>query len=411
MRPTFIPAGTIPLRLPRKESTMKRQSAASRPQLLPLSLSCLVLLVAGTGCSRASESATAKAQGDKAAAAAPAKPAAGQTTPAPAAPGTATPAAPGAPGAPGAAPATAVKPVDPAKLPAVVARVNGQEIKKDDFLKEVKGVQARMAQQGAPADAAPPTLYHQVLDGMIARTLLENEAKTQGISVTDDEVKKQLDQTRGQFPSPEEFKKALAAEGVTEAQLQDNLKRQMAIQKYIQAKVVDASKVTDADTKTFYDQNKDKMKQPERLHLRHILVKTEKDAPAADKQKAQAKANGLMARLKKGEDFAKLATENSDDPGSKAQGGDLSWVSRGDTVPTFEQAAFALKAKNEMSPVVESPFGYHIIQLLERQDESTVPYEQVKDKITEFLKQRQAQQGVQERIQALKAKAKVETFI
>jgi peptidyl-prolyl cis-trans isomerase C len=400
---------------------MKRQSAASRPQLLPLSLSCLVLLVAGAGCSRASESATAKAQGaqgDKLAAttAAPAKPATSATsaTSAPAAAGqTGTAAsAPGAPGAPGAPAPAAEKPIDPAKLPTVVARVNGQEIKKDDLLKEVKGVQARMAQQGAPAEAAAPAgLYHQVLDGMIARTLLESDAKAAGIGVTDDEVKKQLEQTKGQFPSPEAYKKALADEGMTETQLQDNFKRQMAIQKYIQAKVVDPSKVTDADTKTFYDQNKDKMKQPERLHLRHILVKVEKNAPAADKQKAEAKATGLLARVKKGEDFAKVATESSDDPGSKAQGGDLSWISKGDTVEPFEKAAFALKTKNEISPVVESPFGFHIIQLLEHQDEGTIPYDQVKDRIGEMLKQRQAQQGIQDRIQALKAKAKVETFI
>ncbi|HEV7516947.1 MAG TPA: SurA N-terminal domain-containing protein, partial [Thermoanaerobaculia bacterium] len=209
---------------------MKRQSAAFRPQFLPLSLSCLVLLVAGTGCSRAS--VMADIQGDKPAAATPAKPAS-QPAAAPGAPpvtgaAAAAAAAPQAGAASAAAPAADAKPIDPAKLPAVVARVNGQEIKKDDFLKEVKGVQTRMAQQqGVPADAAPPGLYHQVLDGMIARTLLENEAKTQGIAVTDDEVKKQLDQTRGQFPNPEAYKKALAEEGLTETQLQDNFKRQM----------------------------------------------------------------------------------------------------------------------------------------------------------------------------------------
>jgi parvulin-like peptidyl-prolyl isomerase len=396
---------------------MKRQSAASRPQLLPLSLSCLVLLLVGAGCSRASESVMGKAQGGPGD-----KPAAAQatsTTPAtPAAPAAGTPAtgAPGAavPGAavPGAAAPAAEKPIDPAKLPSVVARVNGQEIKKDDLLKEVKGVQARMAQQGAPAEAtAPPGLYHQVLDGMIARTLLESDAKAQGIAVTDDEVKKQLEQIKGQFPNPEAYTKALATEGLTEAQLQENFKRQMAVQKYIKTKVVDESKVTDAATKTFYDQNKDKMKQPERLHLRHILVKLDKDAPAADKQKAEAKANDLLARLKKGEDFGKLAMENSDDPGSKPKGGDLDWVAKGDTVEPFEKAAFALKTKNEISPVVESPFGFHIIQLLDRQAEGTVPYDQVKDRIGEMLKQRQAQEGVQERIQTLKAKAKVETFL
>jgi peptidyl-prolyl cis-trans isomerase C len=389
---------------------MTRQSAASRSRLLPLPLSCLVLLLAGAGCSRASESVMAKAQGGPGD-----KPAAAQATSATPAPATGAPGAvPGAavPGVAGAPAAPAEKPIDPAKLPAVVARVNGQEIKKDELLKEVKGVQARMAQQGAPAEAtAPAGLYHQVLDGMIARTLLESDAKAQGIAVTDDEVKKQLEQVKGQFPNPEAYTKALASEGLTEAQLQENFKRQMAVQKYIQAKVVDPSKVTDADTKTFYDQNKDKMKQPERLHLRHILVKLDKDAPAADKQKAQTKANELLARLKKGEDFAKLAMENSDDPGSKPNGGDLDWVARGNTVEPFEKAAFALKTKNEISPVVESPFGFHIIQLLDRQAEGTIPYDQVKDRIGEMLKQRQAQQGVQQRIEALKAKAKVETFI
>jgi len=293
----------------------------------------------------------------------------------------------------------------------VVAKVNGQDIKKDDLVKEVKGVQARMAQQGAPAGALPANLYHQVLDGMIARTLLEGDAKAQGVTVTDDEVKKQIDQAKSQFPNADDFKKALATEGVTEAQLADIFRHQLTIQKYIETQVTNSIKVTDEATKTFYDQNKDKMQQPEKLHLRHILVKVDKAAPAADKQKAETKANELLARLKKGEDFAKLATENSDDPGSKPQGGDLSWISRGDTVEPFEKAAFALKAKNEISPVVLSPFGYHIIQLLERQDASTVPYDQVKERIAEMLKQRQTQEGIQTRVQALKAKAEIKTFI
>jgi peptidyl-prolyl cis-trans isomerase C len=388
---------------------MTRNSASPRPQVLPLTLSCLLLLVAGAGCSRASESSTAK-QGDKPAAAAPAAP----CTPATPAPG-AKPAAgaPGtAPGAPGAPAAEA--PANPDKFPAVVARINGTDIKKEDLVKEAKGIQARMAQEGGPgaaANAAPAGLYHQVLDGMIARKLLETDAKAQGITVTDDDIKKQLEQAKSQFPTPEAFAKALATEGLTEQQLKDNFKRQMTIQKYVQAKILDSVKVTDEATKAFYDQNKDKMKQPERLHLRHILIKVEKDAPAADKQKAHTKADGLLARVKKGEDFAKLATENSDDPGSKAQGGDLSWVSRGDTVEPFEKAAFALKDKNEISPVVESTFGFHIIQLLERQPEGLVPYEQVKDRIGEMLKQRQAQTEVQNKIQALRAKADVKTFI
>jgi peptidyl-prolyl cis-trans isomerase C len=118
-----------------------------------------------------------------------------------------------------------------------------------------------------------------------------------------------------------------------------------------------------------------------------------------------------LKRLKAGEDFAKLAQENSEDPGSQPRGGDLGWMARGQTPPPFEQAAFALKKPNDISPVVESPFGYHIIQLLERQPAAEIPYEQVKDRLGMMLKQQQAQQQIEARVKELRSKAKVEIYI
>jgi len=250
-----------------------------------------------------------------------------------------------------------------------------------------------------------------VLDGMIAKQLLMTDAKAQGIVVTDAEVKQQVDQLKSRFPNPAEFTKALAAQGMTEATLADTAREQLTVQKYVETKVMaNVPPASDAAVKSFYDQNLDKMKQPERRHLRHILIKADKDTSAADKQKAKAKADSLLAQLKKGGDFAALAKANSDDPGSKDNGGDLSWIQKGQTVPTFEQAAWALK-KNELSPVVESPFGYHIIQLLDVQDARTMPYEEVKSRIGDFLKQQQRQNQVKAKIQDLRNKAKVETFI
>src|SRR5579863_280207 len=156
------------------------------------------------GCSRGSagEQATAApAPAAAAPAAAPASPSAKPATPG-AAPATTTP---------GAAPAAPA--ISPEKLPAVVARVNGEEIKKDDLLKGVQQIQQRM--QGAPAgDAA---VYHQVLDAMIARTLLEQEAKAEGVTVSDDEVQKQVDQLKSQLGSADAFKKELDREGISEA--------------------------------------------------------------------------------------------------------------------------------------------------------------------------------------------------
>ena len=132
---------------------------------------------------------------------------------------------------------------------------------------------------------------------------------------------------------------------------------------------------------------------------------------AEDKKKARAKVDELLAKLKAGGDFAKIAEESSDDPGSKPRGGDLSWVSRGQMVPPFESAAFALKQPNEISPVVESQYGFHIIQLLEHQNAGLVPYDEVKDRIAGFLKQQQQKEKFFDHIKTLKDKAKVEIFI
>lgn len=375
----------------------------SSPRRLPLLSLSLALLLAGVGCSHASE-------GEQAATKAPAqtKPA---TAPAPASStAAAAPAAPAAP-PPGAPAGTANATVTPDKLPAVVAKVNGQDIKKTELLKEADGLKSQIGGATLPA-ALPASFYRQVLDGMIAKQLLMADAKASGIVVTDAEVKQQLDQLKGRFPNPAEFNKALAAQGLTEAALADTAREQLTVQKYVETKVMaNVPPASDAAVKSFYDQNLDKMKQPERRHLRHILVKVDKGASEADKAKAKAKADGLLAQLKKGGDFAALAKASSDDPGSKENGGDLNWVQKGQTVPTFEQAAWALKTKNEISPVVESPFGYHIIQLLDVQDARTMPYDEVKSRIADFLKQRQSQDQVKAKIQDLRTKAKVEVFI
>lgn len=379
----------------------------SSPRRLPLLSLSLALLLVGVGCSHASEGeqAAAKAPAQTKPATAPAQ--AGSTAAVPAKP--AAPAAAPAPGAPPAGTANAT--VTPDKLPAVVAKVNGQDIKKTELLKEADGLKSQIGGATLPA-ALPASFYRQVLDGMIAKQLLMADAKASGIVVTDAEVKQQLDQLKGRFPNPAEFTKALAAQGLTEATLADTAREQLTVQKYVETKVMaNVPPASDAAVKSFYDQNLDKMKQPERRHLRHILVKVDKGASEADKAKAKAKADGLLAQLKKGGDFAALAKASSDDPGSKENGGDLNWVQKGQTVPTFEQAAWALKTKNEISPVVESPFGYHIIQLLDVQDARTMPYDEVKSRIGEFLKQRQSQDQVKAKIQDLRTKAKVEVFI
>ncbi len=247
--------------------------------------------------------------------------------------------------------------------------------------------------------------YREILDGIIAHDLLLQEAKALGISVTEAEAEQMLLGFKSQFPSEEAFQKQLTANKMTEAQLKQKMQQDddSKVNKLIETRIMRSVQVSEADARTFYDQNQARMKTPPQVHLRHILIKT---GP-----QAREKADGLLAQIKDGGDFAKLAAESSDDPGSKARGGDLSWVTPGQTVPAFEKAAFALKQPNDLSPVVQTQFGYHIIQLVERKEGQAVPFEQAKNRIGAMLRDEKMKEALRAHVQGLKAKGKVEVFI
>ncbi len=295
------------------------------------------------------------------------------------------------------------------KMPDVVAKVNGQVIKKDDLLKGAQVVQMQLAQRGQPV-ALTPEVYKRVLDELVGITLLQQEAKAQHIGPTDQELDKQVAARKKQFPSEEVYQKALKQTGLTEALLRQQTRDQLAVQKYVESQVISKAEVSEQATKDFYEKNKDQIRSPDRMHVRHILIAAKAGAAPAEKEKARTKAEDLHKQLTGGADFAKLATANSDDPTSKVRGGDLDWIAPGQTPPAFEKAAMALKP-NEISPVVETPFGFHVIQLVERQAAAQVPYEQVKGRLAAMLKQKQAQESVQARIKELKAKAKVDVYL
>lgn len=162
----------------------------------------------------------------------------------------------------------------------------------------------------------------------------------------------------------------------------DNFLANEYLRKEVAAKVA----VSDDDLKSYYDTHQDEFKTPEMVRARHILIKVDKSASEEDKKQAQKKAEDILSKIKAGEDFAKLASEFSDDPGSKSKGGDLGFFARGRMVKPFEDAVLALKV-GEVSGIVESPFGYHIIKAEERKDAGVEPYDTAKDKIKQKLVQ------------------------
>ena len=169
-----------------------------------------------------------------------------------------------------------------------------------------------------------------------------------------------------------------------------------------QAKVADTIQVTDAQIQDYYNGHKDDYRTPERVHARHILLSTA-NKPKDEVPKIQAQAEALLKQIKGGGDFAELAKKNSQDPGSAQKGGDLGWVSRGQMVKNFEDAVFTLKP-NEISNVVTTEYGFHIIQVLEKQSAHLQTLDEVKPAITVALKN----QNVFERMQELADKARAE---
>ena len=325
-------------------------------------------------------------------------------TPAAAATSTAAPAA-GPTGAQAPAVPAPAKPV-PAQLPDVLAKVNGQDVKKSDFDMLVRDMELG---QGPIPPERRDEVVRSTLDRLITYTVLSQEAKTRKVTCTEAEIDDRLKQMQGQFPNEDAFKKALGERNMTIERLRNDTRDNLVISKMMESEVATTPGASDAEAKDFYDKNPDKFKQTEQIRASHILIRVDEKADAPTKQKARARIDGILKRAKGGEDFAKLAKENSAD-GSAAQGGDLNYFGRGQMVPAFDEAAFSLKP-GQISDVVTTQFGYHIIKVTDRKDAATVPLEQVSERVKQFISGQKKQAKADEFIASLKQKSKIEVLI
>ena len=161
-----------------------------------------------------------------------------------------------------------------------------------------------------------------------------------------------------------------------------------------QAKLAENIQISDAQLQAYYNANLDQYRTPERVSVRHILLMTTgKSKPEVEQ--IRKKAEDILKQLRAGGDFADLAKKNSQDPGSAANGGDLGWIVRGQTVKNFEAAAFSLKPK-QISDLVTTEYGFHILEVMEHQDAHVKSLDEVKNEITALLKKQSATQKMQD---------------
>jgi peptidyl-prolyl cis-trans isomerase C len=249
----------------------------------------------------------------------------------------------------------------------VLAKIGTKEITKS----EVEAYAGLYPEQQQALIKADPRMEEVLVRNLVSIMVVSDVAKKRGLE-KDPTIRKQI----------------------------DIMKNEYLARTYIQKEIIGKIKLTDKDYEAYYNAHKKEFENPEMVRARHILIAVKPNATEEEKKAALKKAEEILDKAKKGDDFAKLASEYSDDPGSKAKGGDLGFFTAGSMVGKFEQAAFTLKP-GEISPVVETEFGYHIIKVEERKAAEQQPYESVKEQV-----QAKATQAIQqERLNAFLEKA------
>jgi peptidyl-prolyl cis-trans isomerase C len=257
-------------------------------------------------------------------------------------------------------------------------------------------------------------LRQQALEKMIVEQLLEEEVKAAKIVVTEEDVIAHLKESGSRQRPPlslEDIKALIEARGQSfdEAKKQIRASKGMKYQKLMEAQFAGKIKVTEEDAEKYYSQNTRRFETPEQVRASHILITPDTTDPNIDpneaKARAREKAQELLKQVEAGANFAALAKANSGCR-SAAQGGDLGFFGRGQMVPAFEKAAFGSKV-GQVTDIVETRFGYHIIQVTAHRDPNVVTFEQAKDDIMNRLTQQKQAELAKQYIESLKAKANI----
>jgi len=309
---------------------------------------------------------------------------------------------------PAAKPAVSEKKTDTA---GIAVEVDGVKMTKTQLNKEMQK-KLTMLKGQIPAESleqAKTEIRKGLVDEFVLRTLLSREVDTKKVTATEKEIAEVMEAMKSQLPAGTTLDELMKKNQIDAAKMRDEIRMNIKINKLVEQALGGKVKISDKEVTDFYEKNRDKFMKPETVHARHILITRVPEDTEKIRAEKKAKAEDLRKKLLAGADFADLAAKNSDCP-SKQAGGDLGTFSRGQMVKPFEDAAFS-QEKNAIGPVVETDFGYHIIQVLDHQAPELMKLDaDAKKKIDNYLENQKRQVAFDGLVKRLKAAANIVVY-
>lgn len=291
-----------------------------------------------------------------------------------------------------------------------VVTVNGETLTRAELDKELDMITASPQFASMPPEQAGTIrqqMESRVVDRFVSQQLLSSAAAAEKIEASDAEVDEFITGIRGTLPEDVTLEGIMQERGIAMDKLRGDVAADIRIRKLLETKTAAVPAVSEEQITAYYEGNKEMFTLPASVRARHILVKLDQGADEAAKTAAKAKIDGIRKQVEEGTvTFEAAATEHSDCPSGKRAAGDLGTFSHGQMVPAFEEAAFSQEI-NAVGPVIETPFGYHIIQVTEKAEAGERKLDEVRADISEQLSMQGKQTVVQDYIESLRTGADI----
>jgi len=294
----------------------------------------------------------------------------------------------------------------------VVARVNGQPIYKEALAAYIQNDLKKFRKYGAKGKGTPELIKRmerRALYKVIDQELLMQESQHLKVEDIEKKVDEGIKKLKVKYRTEENFKSYLASKKRTDQELRETLRNNIYIDTYLEAKGIRNPVIPEEEIRAYYEDTKENYRRDEYIRASHILIIADENASDEKKDEARKKAETIRQEIINGKDFTDMAREFSED-GRAANGGELDYITRGFMPPEFDSAAFAMK-KDDLSEVIQTKFGFHIIKVFDKKPAGVTPYDEVRNFIKKYLQEEVSRKKLVSHTEELQRKAKIEVFL